>query len=72
MYNKKQKNLLDKLEMALIELVHAEELVLAQALAPIVELLQQENSVCAVLESEELGLDPRIIKELRTVFDVRI
>ena len=72
MYNKKQKILLDKLEMALVELVHREDIVLAQALGPVVELLQQENSVCAVLESEELGLDPRIIKELRTVFDVRI
>lgn len=71
-YNKQQKILLDKLEIALVELVHQGNLKLAEALGPVVDLLQQGNSVCALLESEARGFDERIVEEIRTVFDVRI
>lgn len=71
-YNKNQRILLDKLEMALVGLVHDGNTTLAKALAPIVDLLQQGNSVCALLESEASGFDERIVEEIRQVFDVRI
>jgi len=68
----KQKKLLDKLEMSLVELVHENESKLATVLGPIVEMLQKGHSVLAVLQAEASKMDERVITEIRKTFDVRI
>jgi hypothetical protein len=68
---KVQLELLDKLEFAIASMVHDGKYKWATALNTVVEPLQNNEPVIAVLEGESIGLSEKTLDIIRKTFDVR-
>jgi hypothetical protein len=67
-----QEDFLNKLENALAHLVHNGNNKWAKALAPVIDFLDKEEFVMAVLEAEAANLPPQLIENLRKTYNVKI
>lgn len=69
--NQAQEDFIGKLHLALARCVHDGHNEWAEALSKILEYLDKNEYVIAVLESENIGFDDEIVEALRTTFNVK-
>lgn len=67
-----QQQFLESLEIYLAKLSFEGYDKEARKLAPVVELIDSDNSFMAYLEAEALGMDDRVLKMIKDKFDLRI
>jgi hypothetical protein len=66
-----QIKLLNKLELALANMIYDRYIYWANCWAIIIEHLRKGESAVAVLEAENLMVDKEVLEEIRKTFDIR-